>query len=62
MTDRYAPLAELHMAQLRGTDGSRPMPSAFRGRSPRPLRAAVGRSLVRLGERLAMPSGTPVTR
>jgi hypothetical protein len=60
MTDRYAPMAELHMAALRGTDGAPPTPSAFRGRSPRPVRAAVGRLLVRLGERLATPSGTPV--
>jgi hypothetical protein len=62
MTDRYAPLAELHLAALRGSDGSSPTPSAFRDASTRPLRAALGRSLVRLGERLAMPSGTPVTR
>jgi hypothetical protein len=61
MTDRYAPLAQLHLAALGGTDESAPTPSAFRGDSPRPLRAAVGRSLVRLGERLATPSGTPVT-
>jgi hypothetical protein len=61
MNDRYAPLAQLHMAALRGADESQPTPSAFRGPAPRPLRAAVGRSLVRLGERLATPTGTPVT-
>jgi hypothetical protein len=61
MTDGYTELVELRLAQLRGTDAS-PTPSAFRGPSPRPVRAAIGRSLVRLGERLSMPSGTPVTR
>jgi hypothetical protein len=61
MTDRYTALADLHLTRLRAAAASAPTPSAFRGDSPRPLRAAVGRSLVRLGERLATPSGAPVT-
>jgi hypothetical protein len=61
MTDRMQVVVEHRLTELRGTTSVAPSP--YRPATVVPaVRLATGRLLVRLGERLATPVSTPVTR
>jgi hypothetical protein len=56
-------LVEQRVAQLRRAgELTRPVGTPSPRQPRRSLRAVSGRALVRLGERLAQPAGTPATR
>jgi hypothetical protein len=63
MTSRYERLVDLRSAELRHVSGPRDAVRARRTGSVRAgARSELGHFLMRVGERLAAPSGTPVPR